>query len=111
MIWLTWRQSRLESLIGGAALALVAIFALWTGLHIASTFHDLGLPACVASHGDGAGCGHAANDFLFRFDRLDILKAWLNFLPFLIGLLLAASTVLDLEQGTYRLAWTQSVTR
>jgi hypothetical protein len=111
MFWLTWRQSRLESLIGGVVLALVVVFAFWTGLHIASTYHDLGLPACVASHADDEGCGQAASDFLSRFNNLDNMKDWLNLLPFLVGLLLAAPTVLDLEQGTYRLAWTQSVTR
>jgi hypothetical protein len=111
MIWLTWRQSRLESLIGGIALALVAVFALWSGLHIASTYHHLGLPACIASHADDEGCSQAASDFLDRFNKLDSMKDWLNLLPFLVGMLLAAPTVLDLEQGTFRLAWTQSVTR
>ena len=32
-------------------------------------------------------------------------------MPGLIGVLLAASFVLELESGTYRLAWTQSITR
>src|SRR5712672_1994999 len=31
--------------------------------------------------------------------------------PMLIGALLAAPIALEIEQGTYRLAWTQSVTR
>jgi hypothetical protein len=111
MIWLTWRQSRLEALIGGAALALVAVFLLWTGHHMISAYNGAGLPACVAAHAGDDACRHAAGDFLSRFERLDGLVGWLNLLPFLLGLLLAAPTLVDFEQGTYRLAWTQSVTR
>jgi hypothetical protein len=111
MIWLTWRQSRVESLIGGAALALVAVFLLWTGHNIISSYHDAGLPSCVATHASDDGCLNAAAAFFQRFNGLSNLTGWLNLLPFLLGLLLAAPTVLELEHGTYRLAWTQSVTR
>src|SRR5262245_53511629 len=111
MFWLTWRQSRMESLIGGAALALVAVFLVLTGHTIVSAYHDAGLPTCVTTHASDDGCFDAANDFLQRFDHLTNLTGWLNLLPFLLGLLLAAPMVLELEQGTYRLAWTQSVTR
>ena len=37
--------------------------------------------------------------------------AWLTIVPGLIGVLLAAPFVLQLESGTYRLDWTQSITR
>jgi hypothetical protein len=111
MIWLTWRQSRLESLIGGAALALVAALLLWTGHEMASSYHDAGLPTCVATQASDEGCWSAASAFLDRYGHLTSLASWLNLLPFLLGLLLAAPAVLDFEQGTYRLAWTQSVTR
>jgi hypothetical protein len=112
MIWLTWRQSRLESLIGAAALALVASFVLWNGHTMIAAYHDAGLPGCVATHADDAGCRLAADTFLSRFDTLRGIKMVLLLcLPFLVGLLLAAPIVLDFEQGTYRLAWTQSVTR
>jgi hypothetical protein len=111
MIWLTWRLSRLESLIGGAALALVAVFLLWTGHNVISSYNDAGLPGCVATHATDEGCWDAANAFLDRFNNISNLMGWLNLLPFLLGLLLAAPTVLEFEQGTYRLAWTQSVTR
>jgi hypothetical protein len=112
MIWLTWRQSRLESLIGGATLALVAAFLLWNGHHMISSYHDAGLPSCVAQYADDGECRTAADAFLRRFDDLRGIKMVLLIcLPFLLGLLLAAPTALDFEQGTYRLAWTQSVSR
>jgi hypothetical protein len=111
MFWLSWRQSRLEMLIGGGALALVAVFLLWTGLDMASAYRDAGLSACESASTSDETCMNAADAFLNRFQNLDNLTGWLNLLPLLLGLLLAAPTVLDLEQGTYRLAWTQSVTR
>ena len=39
------------------------------------------------------------------------LLPWLNLIPGVIGVALAAPLLLELESGTYRLAWTQSVTR
>ena len=46
-----------------------------------------------------------------RFNGLNILFAWSSLVPALAALLLAAPFVLDLDNGTYRLYWTQSVTR
>src|SRR5262249_295578 len=37
--------------------------------------------------------------------------AWFTLLPGLIGIALAAPVLIDLESGTFRLAWTQSITR
>lgn len=111
MIWLTWRQSRLELLVGGIALALVIVFVLWTRLQMGAYFDDVGLPSCVARSAVDEECVYAGEGFLGRFRYLQFWTSWLNFFPLLLGLLLAAPTVLDLEHGTYRLAWTQSVTR
>src|SRR5215475_9775892 len=107
MIWLTWRQSRVESLIGGVALALVAVFLFWTGHNMIAAYDGAGLPHCVSTHATDDRCLNAADAFFQRFNRLTNLTGWLNLLPFLLGLLLAAPTVLELEQGTHRLAWTQ----
>jgi hypothetical protein len=112
MIWLTWRQSRLESLIGVVALALVATWLVWTGLEMNSAYDDEGLAACLAAENPDQACHIAVGDFLQRFNNFQgIMIVPPLCLPFLIGLLLAAPTVLDFEQGTYRLAWTQSITR
>ena len=46
-----------------------------------------------------------------RSNGLDSLIAWFTLVPGLIGVVLAAPFVLELENGTYRLAWTQSITR
>jgi hypothetical protein len=110
VIWLGWRLQRAETLIMAGLLALIAVALLPTGLEMASAYHSDGLAACVAGNGTGA-CGEAIGSFTQRFNSVHNLVAWLTLVPGLIGVLLAAPFVLDLEQGTYRLAWTQSITR
>jgi hypothetical protein len=111
MTWVTWRQSRIELLIGGGALALVAAFLLWTGLDLRSDYTNLGIASCLAESDRSQLCSETLNEFSHRFEGIRNLAMWLIFLPMLIGVLLAAPVVLDLEHGTYRLAWTQGVTR
>lgn len=111
MIWLSWRQQRTETLIAAAILALLAIAFVPPGIHLADVFAQEHLARCVDSHtlacnlaiqsfGSGAGFAHGLLD-----------GGWFNLVPGLIGVALAAPLLLDLEQGTIRLAWTQSVTR
>ena len=109
MIWLTWRQQRTETLVAGLVLVLLAAVLVPTGLHMASVYDNAGLAGCVAHGGDG--CGSAINNFDSRFEHLGGLIAWFNLLPGLLGILLAAPFVLELEHGTFRLAWTQSINR
>ena len=56
-------------------------------------------------------CGNELGAFQQRFQSLTTLANWFTLIPGLIGVLLAAPFILDLEHGTYRLAWTQSITR
>jgi hypothetical protein len=111
MIWLTWRQQRLETMIGGAVAALVLIFLLKSGFDMASAYQHMGVSACVARDASPTACQNLATAFQTRFMPVTNIITWLNFLPLVLGVLLAAPLVLDLEQGTYRLAWTQSITR
>lgn len=55
-------------------------------------------------------CALLSSQFETQFDTLNQLGSWLGLTPGLIGVLLATPLVLELDQGTYRLAWTQSVT-
>src|SRR5690242_14249621 len=77
---------------------------------MASAYHHDGLASCVGAN-PGAACDEAIHNFTSRFESLGNLVAWATLVPGLIGVLLAAPFLLDLENGTYRLAWTQSVTR
>jgi hypothetical protein len=110
MTWVAWRQQRTESLLGIVILVLVAALFVPTGLEMASAYRHDGLSACLGQNGSST-CRQALDAFHQRFGQLDGLTGWLTLLPGLIGVMLAAPFVLQLENGTYRLDWTQSVTR
>ena len=110
MIWVGWRQQRTETLIAAAVLVLVSVLLIPTGLQMASAYHHDGLAACLGTH-PASGCDQTVQTFGERFRRVGDLLAWFTLVPGLIGVLLAAPFVFELENGTYRLAWTQSITR
>ncbi|MGZ4463643.1 MAG: hypothetical protein ACXVZP_12530 [Gaiellaceae bacterium] len=110
MIWVSWRQQRTEMLIAAAVLVLVSALLIPTGLEMASAYHRDGLSACLGAHPSNA-CSQMIQGFGERFRHLGGLLAWFTLVPGLIGVLLAAPFALDLENGTFRLAWTQSITR
>jgi hypothetical protein len=109
VIWLTWRQQRTEALVVLVVLALAAAVLIPTGLHMASVYDHDGIGACVAD--PTSACRDKVDLFGGRWDTLVNLTGWFNLLPGLIGALLAAPLVLEFERGTFRLAWTQSITR
>jgi hypothetical protein len=110
MTWVSWRQQRTETLIAAAILVALAALLVPTGLNMASAYHDGHLGSCLGANVSGA-CRMQIDGFLQRFDGIASLIAWLTLVPGLLGVLLAAPFIAPLEQGTYRLDWTQSVTR
>jgi ABC-2 family transporter len=112
MTWVAWRLQRTETLITVGILALLALLLVPTGINMASAYHDAGLSACTAAKSaSDAACGANVGQFETRFQSLLQLTDWFTLVPGLIGVLLAAPFIFDLEHGTYRLAWTQSITR
>jgi hypothetical protein len=110
MIWVGWRQQRTEAAIAAALLALLAVVLVPTGLHIAAAYDSGGLSGCLGRSGS-PGCQDAIDAFMARFSHLGDMLAWLTLLPGIVGVLLAAPLVSQLEHGTHRLDWTQSITR
>jgi ABC-type transport system involved in multi-copper enzyme maturation permease subunit len=108
--WVSWRLQRTETLIAVGILTLLAALLVPTGIQMANAYHQDGLAACLSIN-PGPICGQKLGDFQQRFQALTTLANWFTLIPGLIGVLLAAPFILDLEQGTYRLAWTQSITR
>jgi ABC-type transport system involved in multi-copper enzyme maturation permease subunit len=108
--WVSWRLQRTETLIAVGILALLAAFLIPTGLQMANAYHHDGLAACLSSNLN-VTCGNELGGFRQRFQSLIDLANWFTLVPGLIGVLLAAPFIVDLERGTYRLAWTQSITR
>jgi hypothetical protein len=108
MTWVSWRLQRTETLVALGILALVAAFLVPTGIQMAHAYDRDGLAACL-SVPPGPTCDAGA--FRQRFQSVLDLAAWFTLVPGLIGAIFAAPFILDLERGTYRLAWTQSITR
>jgi hypothetical protein len=102
MTWLAWRQFRTSAVVAGVALALMAVL-------LAVTTHGAHALSCAAG-----GCP-APDGKLWRLSHdhlLQILSTLLVGLPAIVAVFWGAPLVArELETGTYRLAWTQSVTR
>lgn len=110
MIWLGWRQQRTETLIAVALLAMVAAILVPAGIQMANAYSHDGLSHCLGA-AQGPTCGAVVGSFEQRFSKYSSLVDWFTLIPGLIGVALAAPFVLELERGTHRLAWTQSITR
>jgi hypothetical protein len=84
-----------------------------TGLRMHDALTANGLAECLSAHGpvarDCIALDEAFND---RFSSLELLSVAFLFVPLFAGMFLGAPLVArELEHGTHRLVWTQSVTR
>lgn len=113
MIWLTWRQHRIEGLVTLAVLVAGGVFLLVTGLNMAHTLQESGLGSCLASHSnDSSACGAFATQFLQQYAPFIPFAFALLILPILLGAMVGTPLVArEYEQRTNLLVWMQSVTR
>ena len=113
MIWLTWRQFRTQAVAVWALVAAFGLLLLVTGPHLVTLYRDSSFAACHSN------CGEAAGNFLNQlandppYHTVYLLGALLIILlPAVIGLFWGAPLLArELESGSFRLAWNQSVTR
>jgi hypothetical protein len=113
VIWVTWQQHRFEALIAAAMLTILALLMLPTGLDMAANLQQSGLAACI-DHSNALGaCAAIREGFQERYVDLEkYFGITLTALPALVGVFFGAPLIArEVEQGTHRLAWTQSVTR
>jgi len=110
MTWVAWRLQRTETLIMVAVLALLVVLLVPTGIQIANAYHHDGVAACAGANPSQA-CGNVLGNFMSHYESIRNTTVWLTLLPGIIGVSLAAPLALELEHGTHRLAWTQSITR
>jgi hypothetical protein len=113
VIWLTWRQFRGQAAVGAAALLIVALVAVASRARL-DHLYVISIKGCAA-HGD---CAAKTSSFLNQVNG-----SVLNHLPLLLGTALVVVPAVvsmfwgapvissELETGTYRLAWSQSITR
>ncbi len=114
MIWLTWRQFRAQAVAAITAVAALAILLAATGPHLASLYAASGIPRCHSS-----SCGQLADAFLTGpvssgvFPIAYVLGiACVLLSPVIIGIFWGAPLISrEIEAGTLRLAWTQTVSR
>ena len=107
MIWLAWRQFRLQTCVAVGLLVAVAIAFALTGPHNVHVY-DTVVRTC-ASRGD---CPSVTQSFLGRDHLLRDLSLAAILIPVLVGMFWGAPLIArEMETGSFRLAWTQSVTR
>ena len=114
MIWLTWRQFRGQALTAATVLVAVAILLGATGPRLAGLYATSGLTGCQSDT-----CAGAASTFLNQLQANGLYHVTyplglvlILVTPALLGIFWGAPLIArELETGTYRLAWNQSVTR
>lgn len=111
MAWVTWRQHRLQLLFGLGLLGALALAAAISGLPVRSAYHREPLTSCLPPT-TRSGCDLIVRHFQAQFsDGLRFVR-YLAFFPALVGVFVGAPLLArEYEQGTFRLAWTQAVTR
>jgi hypothetical protein len=105
MIWVAWRQFRTQALVTLTLLVAFAVLVLVTGLHLRDIYNSLGGAHCSVRGDCGALTDHDTT-------LPDVLGPTLLAIPALLGMFWGAPLLArEIESGTHRLAWTQSVTR
>ncbi len=110
MMWLTFRQFRVSTMVAVVGLAALAVALGITGPSLADLYDSSGIAACKADQGD---CRPLIDALTREYSALQwVGAAVLLFVPGVLGVFWGAPLVArELESGTYRLAWTQSTTR
>ena len=114
MIWLTWRQFRVQALTAAAALAAFAILLAATGPHLAGRYAASAITSC-----HGGGCQSAAITVLSQLQATSTYPvvyllgiALILLAPAITGIFWGAPLIArELETRTFTLAWNQSITR
>lgn len=108
MIRFTLREFRTQAIVALAVLVIGAVVLAITGANIVSLY-DTTVANCQASN----DCATATSAFLGTDNQLQsVLNDLMILVPALLGIFWGAPLIArELEAGTHRLAWTQSVTR
>jgi ABC-type transport system involved in multi-copper enzyme maturation permease subunit len=113
MIWVSWRQHRGQAIACLALLAALTVYAVIESTSMRTAFSNDDLAACLA-RSQGTGCPAGVSAFMNEFSSAINIAFWSVCLivPGLIGVLVGGSLIArELEYGTWRLAWSQTVPR
>jgi ABC-type transport system involved in multi-copper enzyme maturation permease subunit len=101
MIWLTWRQFRLQALVVVGAIAVLAAFLIATGPGLADDYQRYPTDFLKQIN------FHRINQYLYVVSQVLVYAA-----PPVIGAFWGAPLIArELEAGTHRLVWNQSISR
>jgi hypothetical protein len=108
MIRFAWLQARAQTLAGAAAVSGVVVIAVITGLQVSHLYSSL-----VAHCGTAGDCPAATARYVSQQHFLqNALPFLMRVAPALLGIFWGAPLCArEFETGTFRLAWTQSVSR
>jgi hypothetical protein len=112
MIRFAWHRFRIQALVALGALAVLAVVLAITGIQLAHAY-DAAVAACrprrVCASEPGSAFSFPSNSELTLANALDTLVVAV---PGLIGMFWGAPLIArEFETGSFRLAWTQGVTR
>jgi hypothetical protein len=108
MTWLAWRQFRVNGVVAAMAIAVVGIIVVATEPGVVHLY-DTTVGACPST----SDCSNVVGQFLHADSALQFfLDIAVLLIPGVVGAFWGAPLVArEIEAGTFRLAWTQSVTR
>lgn len=112
MLWVTWRQHRIEltALFFGAV--VLAIVTVVVAAFAQRTRLELGVDSCVPLPTGNANCFELANEWSRRVGPLRYLNFAFLLFPALVASYIGGPLFArEIERGTHRLAWTQGVGR
>jgi hypothetical protein len=110
MTWLTWRLHRNEAVIGRLLFAgLIAV--MFTGMQNVDSAYDAAREGGCFGDNQGPLCSERLAEYFSRSASWDNMSILLHGIPIAVATLLAIPTLHELERGTHRLAWTQSISR
>jgi ABC-2 family transporter protein len=102
----TWLQARTQTLVATGVLAALVVAAAITGVQLSHLYHSL-VAHCQT------GCDLATSQFLSHQHFMDhLLDIVALVVPAVLGIFWGAPLFArEFETGTFRVAWTQSITR
>jgi ABC-type transport system involved in multi-copper enzyme maturation permease subunit len=115
MIWTSWRLTRPAATGTAALVGLLAAYLVTAGHALRNAVESSGLLACLSAGGTRQSCSDQAVAFYRTLNSLSggqPVAAYLVLVPGLLGVFVGTPILArEIESGTLRLAWTQSVTR
>jgi len=107
VIWLTWRQFRTQAAAAVGALVVAASALVITGQQLVHLYNTTVAPCAVQGDCQAVRTAFVTTDLLLQVGLGQLLLV----IPALLGMFWGAPLIArELETGTFRLAWTQSVT-